>query len=78
MAKAKGNGRDLLLEKMVDVLEGLRADVQATNKRLNDLETSMSSRLDAIIENTGGHYRDHERRIAGIEARVAKLETRSR
>ena len=44
----------------------LRKELQATNGRLDQ----MNSRLDQIVENTGGHYRRLEERVSRLESKV--------
>lgn len=63
------NGFSLLSSRINDV--STRLDV--TNARLTLVEQGLvqvNTRLDRLIENTGGHYRKLEDRVAALEAKV--------
>jgi hypothetical protein len=68
-----------LLAQMMDELRGLRTEVRAFQEfaraRFDQMDARMDrmdARLDQIVENTGAHWRDHESRIAALEAWVKR------
>lgn len=75
---AKGNGNKDPIEQVVEELRGMRAEFTSELREtraefksgLRDLRVEMTTRLDRVIENTGGHYRRLEERIAALEAKV--------
>jgi hypothetical protein len=65
MAKRRnGNGHDVTQADILRVLERIERNTDETRAEVKQL----NGRLDAILENLGAHHRDHERRIAAIEA----------
>lgn len=62
MAKGNGKGRD--------VQEQILEELRALNKKIGALREDVgqvNQRLDRVIENTGAHWRDLERRVAALE-----------
>lgn len=62
------------LLKIVDAIENLNENVQLGFRRLegkvDEGLKGTNSRLDQVIENTGGHYRSLERRVTVIEEKL--------
>lgn len=71
MAKGNGKGRDVqeqILDELRSFRGDLRAEVQTLNDRLAMLREDLTLRLDKLIENTGAHWRDLERRVSALES----------
>ena len=58
------------LLKVVDAIENLNENVQLGFRRLEGKVDATNSRLDQVIENTGGHNRSLERRVSVIEEKL--------
>ncbi|MBI3181418.1 MAG: hypothetical protein HYZ28_04690 [Myxococcales bacterium] len=72
---AKGNGKAKSLEQqIVDRLDQVVAKIERGFEDLNASFTAglrqVNERLDKVIENTGGYWRDHEERLRRLEERV--------
>ena len=84
MARSKGgNGHDAatdemigLLRRIADRLDSVETRLETMDKRIETLDTRLSGRLDSLIELAGMKYREHEERLAKVEAALSRLETR--
>ena len=81
----KGNGNKDPIAQVVEHLGALRTELRAELRelrvdmnagfnhvgvRVDHLEVSINSRLDKVVENTGGHHRRLEERVAALEAKM--------
>lgn len=71
MAKTNGEGQDVQ-EQILAELRALNERIGGVDDRIGGLREDLTMRLDKVIENTGGHWRDLERRVEALEAKQPK------
>lgn len=78
----KGNGEDRTIEVLLaiqgelvrlgDRFDGLRGEFAELRTEFVTFRRQINERLDRIIENTGEHWRDLERRVRVLEDKVPR------
>lgn len=66
MAKGNGKSRDVQ-EQILEELKTLNGRIESLTDRVGTLREDLTMRLDRVIENTGAHWRDLERRVSALE-----------
>lgn len=80
MAKRSSNGKTAdvqvriltSIDEKLSLLVGSVARLEAGQERLEAGQERLTQRIDNMLQFIGEHYRDHDKRLASVEARLSK------
>ena len=53
-----------------DIVGAIEKMGKKLGEKIDGLREDLTTRLDKIVENTGAHWRDHEKRLKAIESKL--------